>query len=358
MKKLCSGVTILLMLLSTVTVRAAPMEKTTFKQKVFFTNTTNEDITPQMDSYKFSIQEVEEKDLVRLREDAPLYKGDLKNVTLLTTEIAFDSVIVPANTEDFEFTSDIDLDFKDFEEVGDYRYILSNDTLNEKAYFDVRVVREEGEIKVNSCVFYSNTTFETKTDGFVASYLLENEDPIELVYKVIFRFEDPSGKNLTDDILFSRTEFVTGPVKPEPVKLAHGPMVLGARRAFTETDALNMYQSVLKDFLGRGYTLIKDEVADHTGNSWYSDDPNITMVYHIVMKAPEPTPTVTPVPSETPTPKPPPLITKTGELIAKYYYIGLIFVGIGCAIGILLAAERIGKSGKKDDSDDENGKEN
>ena len=141
MKKLCSGVTILLMLLSTVTVRAAPMEKTTFKQKVFFTNTTNEDITPQMDSYKFSIQEVEEKDLVRLREDAPLYKGDLKNVTLLTTEIAFDSVIVPANTEDFEFTSDIDLDFKDFEEVGDYRYILSNDTLNEKAVVSSILIR-------------------------------------------------------------------------------------------------------------------------------------------------------------------------------------------------------------------------
>lgn len=353
MKKLCSCTTVLLLLLSNIAVRAAPLEKVSFQQKVLFTNTTDEDIKPKMDSYKYSIKEVEEADLKQLDETAPIYAGDLANAILVNDELSFDSVIVPADSTDFEFVSDIEIEFKDFEKAGDYRYILSNDTLNEEVFFDVRVFNLNGEIVAGGCVFYTDNSFETKTTEFVSSYLLENEDPVELEYKVIFRFEDPDGNLLTDDILFSMKEIIKGPAKNEPVLLsAHGPNVLGAYRIASEEDALQLYNNIMKTFKDKGYTVVKDEVAAHTG-SWYSDDPNVTMIYHVVLKAPEPTPTPTPEPTATPTPTPKPgipIITKTGELISKYYYVGLAFIGIGGVIAIVVAIDRA-KNRKKDDGE-------
>ena len=346
MKKLCSLVTALLLLCSTVAIRADTIDQALFKQTVLFTNNTEEVITPKMDNYKFSIKEVSEEELTPITEGIAVYAGDLDKVTLKTTEMSFSDVKIPANTVDYEVSQDIEIEFGEFATPGDYRYILSNDTLDEQVYFNVRVFNgEDGKCDVGGCVFFDTADCKTKTSDFTSSYLLNGEDPVEMVYKVIFRFVDPDGNKLTDDILFNKKEVVKQPVNPEPIRTySHGPninvttlqlttagegYVLGASRAidYSEKDALDLYASTLKTFKEKGYEVVTDEIAGHTG-SWYSDDPNVTMIYTVTLKKIEPT--NTPVPTDTSTVTPIPTGTpKTGDDFNIPLVTGIV-IGSGC----------------------------
>ena len=358
MKKLCSCVTALLLLFSTVAIRADTVEKVKFTQNVLFTNNTEEDITPKMDKYVYSIQSVTEDELIPITEGISVYPGDLDKVTLITTEISFDDVVIPAGAVDYKVSKDIDFEIGEFDHPGDYRYALYNKTLDEKFYFNIRVFNDdEGGFDTASCVFFDSADCEVKVQDTTSSYLLNGEEPIELVYKVIFRFVDPDGNKLTDDILFNKKETVKKPVNREPVRVyAHGPnittlqlttasdaYVLGAYRAidYTEKDALDIYAINLKTFKEKGYEVVSDEIAGHTG-SWYSDDPNVTMIYTVTLKKIEPTntpvPTSTPIPTDTP---------KTGD---DFNATRLITIASVSGIICIIAGVVLFKRNKKEDS--------
>lgn len=237
----------------------------------------------------------------------------------------------------FNSNIEIPVDVSAFEEPGAYRYSLTVESLNfeDTAYFDVYI----DNLGFQSCIFYDGEDFEnaeiTKISGFNDSLVIESAPEYE-TRTVIFRFVDTAGTLVSEDIIVQNR-------------------FLKARLVDTIDQALTQYQSTLNSLLGRNYRVISDDVAAHTGDSWFNPD-KTPKVYIVLLEsvttpvpgpvntptsAPAPTntpiptstpvPTSNPVPTNTPTPAetPRPPIASTGEAIAITSIVGVIFIGTG-----------------------------
>lgn len=210
-------------------------------------------------------------------------------------------VILQTETLDFslsdgkEQTKPITMSFDvtPFDHAGTYRYRLTNTTQSEYRLLDVTVLYDNGQLVLSSYHFY--TASGVKDTGFVYVPAIVNSN-------IIFRFVSTDGTQIADDIVFTESHEPFGktvvdndPVVLEPlaytfdepvvVEKTNTTVVKGVARfnepmllmdpvnATSGTDAYGMYEVTLQGLLDKGFSVVKDEVAEH-GNtgSWAKQD--------------------------------------------------------------------------------------
>ena len=184
-------------------------------------------------------------------------------------------------------------DVTPFDHAGTYRYRLTNTSQNEYRLLDVTVLYDNGQLVLSSYHFY--TANGVKDTGFIYVPAIVNSN-------IIFRFVDTDGTQIADDIVFTESHEPFGqtvvdndPVVLEPlaytfdepvvVEKTNTTVVKGVARfnepmllmdpvnATSGSDAYGMYEVTLQGLLDKGYSVVKDEVAEH-GNtgSWAKQD--------------------------------------------------------------------------------------
>ena len=212
----------------------------------------------------------------------------------------------------------IDVDTEKFDHAGNYQYRLTNVTQNDYRILEVVILNEGGNLTLSSYCFFDATG--KKDVGF--SYMEALIPPAVVGHQITFRFVTDNGDVIGDDIVFIETEYSSDgepPLPEEPVieepaveapvqKPQMKPLVatndttngavvmkLSARRepvlAFAPVeatgvdDAYSMYEVTLQGLLDSGYTVVKDEVAEHGKTGVWAKNGNDT-VYLITMHSP------------------------------------------------------------------------
>ena len=275
------------------------------EQKVLFSNSSALAAEVELDDYVYQLETVTDNNILAVDVGCgQAFAGDLNKIHLTETTFSFGDLTIPSLVENLEvdFNLNITVD-NTFTTPGDYRYILRNTTTNEFYYLDLFAMNQDGGVIIGSYVFYSSSDFtnvQEKLDYLEDKYLYEDSEPTLYDLLSIFRFEDESGNIIREDI--NLTGVLAVPNKPDV-----------SRKTYTTDDvnvALNQYESTLQNLLSSGYIVVSDDVAAHTGDNWFSDDPDVILIYHVVLRAGENPPppavvvTATPTPTLTPTPTP------------------------------------------------------
>ena len=300
-----------------------------FKQTLTASNPNIFDYTMNSRTYEYSVTPVTDADVLSVKaSDIAVSAGAEGGLTLTTPSVAFDNIVVPAQTDDYSVSKDItlDLNIDKFSAPGVYRYELSNDTTGDSRYADIYLINGLIGLEFESCIFYEADSFAAgnmnKSTSFIDTVSIDQENET-FVYTAIFRFEDEQGNTLVEDIVFTETR--TQPAKEQLIFKAAARRDIVFNEVVDSVDsALTQYNLVLTSFKEQSYTVISDDVAAHPeGESWFGDDPATPMVYHIVLKAPVPTATPTPS-SDTP---------KTGDSPMIFIYLAVGGVSVIALIG-------------------------
>lgn len=204
----------------------------------------------------------------------------------------------------------IDIDTEKFDHAGNYQYRLTNVTQNDYRILEVVILNEGGSLKLSSYCFFDATG--KKDVGF--SYIEEILPPAVVGHQITFRFVTDTGDVIGDDIVFFENEYSSDgepPIEEPSVPVQEEPQIeplvatndtkgavvmkLSARRepvlsfapvmAIGVDDAYNMYEVTLQGLLDNGYTVVKDEVAEHGKTGIWAKNSADTL-YTITMHSP------------------------------------------------------------------------
>ena len=204
----------------------------------------------------------------------------------------------------------IDVDTEKFDHAGNYQYRLTNVTQNDYRILEVVILNEGGNLTLSSYCFFDATG--KKDVGF--SYMEALIPPAVVGHQITFRFVTDNGDVIGDDIVFTENEYSSDgepPIEEPSVPVQEEPQIeplvatndtkgavvmkLSARRepvisfapvmATGVDDAYNMYEVTLQGLLNNGYTVVKDEVAEHGKTGIWAKN-NADTVYTVTLHSP------------------------------------------------------------------------
>ncbi len=320
-----------------------------FKQEITATNPNVFDYTLESKTYEYQLAPVTDADILSVSapDSVKPSAGIVEGLSLSTTSLAFENCIVPAEVELFVDYRDIEFNFNvnAYTTPGIYRYELDNLTTGDSRYVDIYIINDDTKLVFEACIFYETDDFGTdhmtKSTCFTDHYDID-EKTETFMYTAIFRFEDENGNLLVEDVVFNETRTQKAksamPIKAKISSFGAGDFIFNEVVETPEL-ALTQYAAIMKTFEDQKYTVISDDVAAHVeGTSWFGDDPETPVIYHVVLRAPQPTPT--PVPSE----------PKTGEdfPVFIYYVIGYSVFTIGAIAAIIVIVNKNKKNSKEE----------
>ena len=293
-----------------------------FKQEITATNPNIFDYTLESKTYEYQLAPVTDADILSVSDPDSVKPsaGIVEGLSLSTTSLVFDN-------------------------CGIYRYELDNLTTGDSRYVDVYIINDDTKLVFEACIFYETDDFGTdhmtKSTCFTDHYDID-EKTETFMYTAIFRFEDENGDLLVEDVVFNETRTQKAksamPIKAKISSFGAGDFIFNEVVETPEL-ALTQYAAIMKTFEDQKYTVISDDVAAHVeGTSWFGDDPETPVIYHVVLRAPQPTPT--PVPSE----------PKTGEdfPVFIYYVIGYSVFTVGAIAAIIVIVNKNKKNSKEE----------
>lgn len=280
-------------------VGAQTIDSVTFTQSFGFSNENATDKNPAI-SYEYTIDNDVDTSFSTYDGLSTVYAGNPEDITLSTSSIDLSSLVVPGLSTNYTVDYDITLTFGTYSAAGVYRYrFIRNDSIGSSkiSYLDVYVSTDGAGYGVIGCNFYDSdftTTTQNKITGFTDNYVLTATDIVSYEQQSLIRFEDEQGNKLFEDIPLYNYYSEPAPDAIVPVKAASRPMKAMSRSieplfaaSIDVETGLATYQQNLQTLLDQGYVVISDDVANNTSNVWFSENRSETLIFHVVMRAPE-----------------------------------------------------------------------